>query len=137
MASAQHGFQFKDYILYSRGVTIGSGESRLVVTKDIPVSDAASLHFSMYIDIESISLGVDESIKFYLQKLVNDQWVDVGDPQAVVEADSGDGTYCIVLTEGIEMEAMVLPLTNVVRLAVDSGANSTATVTGVSSYDRI
>jgi hypothetical protein len=135
--AAQHGLVSRDYLLYSQGVDVLSGAFRYPVTRNIPLSDAASLNFSVHIDVEDVNLGAGETIKFYLQQLRNDQWMDVGDPQAVVEVDSGDGTYCILLSIGVEMEALVLPLSNVARLTIDTGPSSTCTVTKVTTYDRV
>jgi len=137
MSAGQHGYITKDYALYDTGIEVPANSSRLVVSRDIPISDAASLNFSLHIDVEDVTIGSDEEIKFYLQQMRNGQWMDVGDPQAVVSVNSGAGTYCILLSIGVEMEALVMPLSNVARLTVDSGATSTAKVTQVTAYNRV
>jgi hypothetical protein len=80
---------------------------------------------------------VGTTSKFWLQKFVNDEWQDVGDPQATIKVDAGDGNYCIVLNTDLEIEAMVLPLPPMVRLVVDTGVGCSLKVTRVTLNSRI
>jgi len=136
-AAGQHGYVTHDHVLYPQGITVDAGESRLPVSKNITVSDAGSLNFSVHIDVEDVVLGGGEEIKIWLQKHINDNWIDAGDPQATVLVDSGDGTYCIILSSDLEIEAMILPLSNNVRVAIDTGATSSLKVTRITTYERI
>jgi hypothetical protein len=137
MASAQHGFVGTNHILYQQGMTVGSGESRLPISREVSISDESSLYFTTHIDVENVVLGAGEEIKIWLQKLINEQWIDVGDPQATVPVDMGDGTYCIMLNTDLEIEAMVLPLPSLVRVAIDTGVSSSLKIVRVTVYDRV
>lgn len=137
VGAAQHGLIHQDHILYSPSVDVGNGESRYVVSQEIGLTDASTLNFMLFVDVESLVVGGGEEVRFYLQELKNGNWEDVGFPQASVAADNGDGTYCIILSIGLEIEAMVLPLTNLVRLTVDTGASSSVKVTKVTVFNRL
>jgi hypothetical protein len=132
--NAQYGYLVQDFVLYPHGIDVPANESRFIITRDIPVSDNNALWFLMYIDVENV---VGTGAKCWLQKLVNEEWVDVGNPQGTVPIDAGDGKYCIMLNTDLEIEAMVLPLTCVVRLTVDTDASSSLRVTRVASYIRV
>ena len=135
--AAQHGYISKDHVIYSQGIDVPSGSSELVISKNISVSDATSVNFAMFINVENVSIPMGEEIKFSLQKHNGIDWCDVGDPQATVKVTLGDGTYCILLNDGVEAEALVLPLTNLVRLVADSDANSSASVKSITVFSRV
>ncbi len=137
MSAARQSLVSREHLLYPDGVSMDSGQTELVISRDIPTTVDSSLYFSLYITVTDVVVGAGEDIKLKLQQFTGDVWVDVGDPQAVVKLVAGDGLYCIFLNSDIEMEAMVLPLTNLVRLVADSGATSSATVTSIFTYDRV
>ncbi len=117
-------------------LAVPAGQTRYVVSKVIGVSASSSLNFSLFIDVEDVIVGVGETIKCYLQQFDGESWGDVGAPQALVTVDAGDGTYCIFLSIGVEAEALVLPLTSQVRVAIETGATSTCSVTRITTFDR-
>jgi hypothetical protein len=128
-----YGHTFQDFVLTSTPVPVTSGQARQVVTKPITVSEALATDFGMYIEVEGLTLGVGETITAWLQERVgpsDDDFADVGAPQGTVKLTT-DGRYCIFLTTGVELEAMVLPLTNIVRLAIETGPGSSCTITSV------
>lgn len=135
--AAQHGYITKEYLLYPSHMSIGSGEDKIVVSSDISVSDATSINFSIFMTVDNVVLEDGEEIKFTLQNLRSGIWTDVGEPQACVKVTEGNGLYCILLNNGIEMEAMVLPLSNIVRLVASTGANSSMRITKILAYIRI
>jgi len=134
--NAQYGYIVQDYALFPDITKVNSGVTHECISREIPVSDANSLYFSMYVEVDSVVVGVGQQIKFWLQKLVDATWHDVGDPQATVLIDAGNGTYCIILNDNLEIEAMVLPLTSIVRLVVDSGVGSSCNVRKLVVYSR-
>lgn len=128
-----YGHVLQDFILANTAVTVPSGESRRQVTKDIPVSEALCTNFACFIEVEGLTLAPGETITAWLQQRVgpaDDDFEDVGSPQATVDLTE-DGRYCITLSVGVQYEALVLPLTNIVRLAVETGASSSCTITSV------
>lgn len=105
-------------------VKIEAGSSETVITKTMGLNREDSREFALFFQADNVNVSGSEIIEACLQEMVaSDVWCDVGEVASV--CIDQDGRYAIKLSEGVELEALVLPLSNPIRLVVKTGGSST------------
>jgi hypothetical protein len=139
--SSNRGYRRLDVSRFkAKAHPIGAGTIELDITENIGIN-ADNLHeFAFYFDACNVVLGVDEEIIVKCQQLVQSKlddklWHDVG---VVTEVDvTSDGTYGILMSDAIIVEAESLPTAPNMRLVITTGATSTLDIQNVTYNEKI
>lgn len=111
-------------------IKIESGNTETVLTKSIPLYRQDSINYAVYFRAEGVPSG--QSFDVYLQTRFQDEWCDLGEIASVCVDQ--DGIYGILLSEGVELEALVLPLSHIIRLVAKTDGTIDANISSVTSY---
>ena len=112
------------------GIEIPAGSSALEISNDVGIQGLSIIHFIAMIKASSVALAPDEKITVRLQQWNTVDWLDVPLPQGGVDI-TADGTFCIALSAGVEVDSLVLPLLPKIRLVADSGPGSSAKIDNI------
>lgn len=120
-----------DEIGFKKTVKVLAGATETIISKDMIVSNEDSVNFAFFFEVKDFALSGAETIELRLQEQVGCPkiWCDVGEVTCV-EVDQ-DGTYAVKLSLGVELEALVLPLSNPIRAVLRTGGASTMLVTNI------
>lgn len=109
-------------------VVLGQTETVITSTMIIYKDDAAE--FSVYFDIANFE-GT-EMIVCLQSEVLQGVWCDVGEVACVCV--DGDGKYGILLSDGVQIEALVLPLSAKTRLVAKTDGTVTADILTIESH---
>lgn len=108
-------------------LNVPAGSTNFIVSKPVPLSNWDRNEFVSFFEACNVVLGDGEEILVQLEEMVDGtEWCAVGEVTCV-DVDQ-DGRYGIKLSNGVELEALVLPLSNPIRLVATTGPNSSFTI---------
>ena len=107
-----------------------TGQTETVISDHIIMYKDDAGEFSVYFNIEDFS-GT-EMIVCIQSEVRQGIWCDVGDVASVCVDQNGD--YGILLSHGVEIEALVLPLAVKTRLVAKTDGTVSATVNEIVSH---
>ncbi len=111
-------------------IQLKSGETEIVLTKPIILYKADSTNFAVYFRAEEFPVG--KELDVCIQTPFHGEWCDVGEVAQVCVDQNG--IYGILLSEGVELEALILPLTSTIRLVAKTDGSTEACISSVTAY---
>lgn len=139
--SSTRGYRRHDVSRFKeRAQPILAGTVDQPITENVGINADNMREFVFYFDACNVVLGVGEEILVRVQQLVQSKnndtlWHDVG---VVTEVDIlADGTYGILMSDAVPIEAESLPTAPNMRLVISTGATSTVDIQNVTYNEKI
>lgn len=111
-------------LLPRKNYKVEVSQTNYPLSKPVTLHKQDSTEIAVFFTISNFGGG--EAIAKIQENSGNGEWTDVGEVTEVCLTQ--DGTYGIKLSQGVQIEALVLPLSNPVRIVVTTDATSSFTL---------